>query len=104
MMDGTCGACPSQPPPKSRWIAPTQKHINLKEEQPLHTSSSATHPPGSSIPNTQVRTPLPFVIATPRYGINTVPTPTVAITRAWLAHDTYNYRHTRERMHGMSAP
>ena len=38
------------------------------------------------------------------YGINTVPTPTVAITRAWLAHDTYNYRQTRERMHGMSAP
>ena len=48
--------------------------------------------------------PPPFVIATPKYGINTVPTPTVAITRAWLAHDTYNYRHTRERMHGMSAP
>ena len=46
--------------------------------------------------------PPPFVIATPKYGINTVPTPTVAITRAWLAHDTYNYRHTRERMHGMS--
>ena len=49
-------------------------------------------------------TPPPLVIATPKYGINTVPTPTVAITRAWLAHDTYNYRHTRERMHGMSAP
>ena len=48
--------------------------------------------------------PPPFVIATPKYGINTVPTPTVAITRAWLAHDTYNYQHTRERMHGMSAP
>ena len=44
--------------------------------------------------------PPPFVIATPKYGINTVPMPTVAITRAWLAHDTYNYRHTRERMHG----
>ena len=43
-------------------------------------------------------TPPPFVIATPKYGINTVPTPTVAITKAWLAHDTYNYRH------GMSAP
>ena len=42
--------------------------------------------------------PPPFVIATPKYGINTVPTPTVAITRAWLAHNTYNYRHTRERM------
>ena len=42
--------------------------------------------------------PPPFVIATPKYGINTVPTPTVAITRAWLAHNTYNYLHTRERM------
>ena len=40
--------------------------------------------------------PPPFVIATPKYGINTVPTPTVAWTRAWLAHDTYNYRHTCE--------
>ena len=49
-------------------------------------------------------TPPTFVIATPKYGINTVATPTVAITRAWLAHDTYNYRRTRERMHGMSAP
>ena len=47
------------------------------------------------------RTPPPLVIATPKYGINTVPTPTVAITKAWLAHDTYNYRHTRERMHGV---
>ena len=36
----------------------------------------------------------PLVIATPKYRINTVPTPTVAITRAWFAHDTYNCRHT----------
>ena len=48
--------------------------------------------------------PPPFVTATPKHGIATIPTPIVAITRAWLAHDTYNYRHTRERMHGMSAP
>ena len=27
-------------------------------------------------------TPPPFVIATPKYGINTVPTPTVVITKA----------------------
>ena len=77
-----CRALCSPPPHqhntgRSFWVAPTQPSVHA----PL---------------------PPPFVIATPKYGMNTVPTPTVAITRAWLAHDTYNYRHTREGMHGMS--
>ena len=38
--------------------------------------------------------PAPVVYATPMYTIITVPTPTVAWTRAWLARNTYNCRHT----------
>ena len=37
--------------------------------------------------------PPPLVLATLKFQINTVPTPTVAWTRPWLAHDTYNYQH-----------
>ena len=39
--------------------------------------------------------PPTLVQATPMYTIITVPTPTAAWTRAWLAHNTYNCRHTR---------
>ena len=62
---------------------------------PAHTIS--TLPSSKHMPNAValLSTPPP-VIATQKYGINTVPTPTGAWTRAWLARDTYNCQHTRE--------
>ena len=50
---------PKVPPPPHALARATLKFQNLTETTP---------------------TPPPFVIATPKYGINTVPTPTVAIT------------------------
>ena len=50
----------------------------------------------SVLDGTRASYPPPPEIATQKCGIDTVHTPTVAHTKAWIARGTYNYRHTRE--------